>query len=327
MYVEYYGLKDEPFLLTPDPRFYFDSSGHAQALAHLRYGIKRGEGFIVITGEVGAGKTTIVQHLCNTVDTTRVMPAHVVTTLLNGAELIRMFCAEFGIENSTETKDAALLRLRKHLERLHRERRKPVLIVDEAQNLTAGALEELRMISNFNVGRTSSCQIFLIGQPEFRKTLARPDLEQLRQRVTAVYHLGPMNDEECARYVMHRLKQAGWKDDPKFPDAAVLAIYAHTGGIPRRINTLCSRLLLLGYLEDLHAFTAADVLRVATDLAEEYSDISPIDTGQNLGQFDTSSVLSRLESMETRINRQEDSLRHIANGLVKMLDTRRADSD
>ena len=126
---------------------------------------------------------------------------------------------------------------------------------------------------------------------------------------------------------MHRLKQAGWKGDPSFPNDAIRAIYSHTGGIPRRINTLCSRLLLLGFLEDLHIFNTADVLRVATDLAEEYSAISPTEVGKAIGTFDTGSVLSRLESMETRINRQEDSLRHIANGLVKMLDTRRVDSD
>jgi putative secretion ATPase (PEP-CTERM system associated) len=290
MYTEFYGLKSEPFLLTPDPKFYFDSSVHAQAMAHLHYGISRGEGFIVITGEVGAGKTTIIQHLCATIDSVKLVPAHIVTTLLSGAELVRMICSAFGIEGIPESKDGALLRLRQHLEMLRRDGRRPLLFVDEAQNLPQSALEELRMLSNFQVGGSSPLQIFLIGQPQFRVTMSRVNLEQLRQRVIAAYHLGPLRSEECAQYINHRLMQAGWNNDPVFEPDAIEAIFAHTGGVPRRINTLCSRLLLLGFLEDLHVITAQNAARVAIDLQEENQaaptrkkgELTPMRTGWNV---------------------------------------------
>ena len=168
MYTEFYGLKAEPFLLTPDHRFYFESQVHEQAMAHLMYGLSRGEGFIVITGEVGAGKTTIVQRLCATVNRDQVVAAHVVTTLLSGAELLRMVCSAFKMRDVPEKKDAVLLCLQDYFESLQRSGRKALLIVDEAQNLSASALEELRMLSNFQIGTSAPCQIFLVGQPQFR---------------------------------------------------------------------------------------------------------------------------------------------------------------
>lgn len=326
MYAEFYKLTGEPFLLTPDPRFYFESSVHSQAVAHLLYGISRGEGFIVVTGEVGAGKTTIVQYLCNTVDSARVAPAHIVTTLLNGDELVRMACDAFAIKDIPNTKVAALLRLRKHLEDMHYAGRNPVLIVDEAQNLTVSALEELRMLSNFQFGNRSPCQIFLIGQPQFRDALAHPDLEQLRQRVIASYHLGPLSSEECAQYLSHRLKQVGWDNDPVFEDSAVQAIYSHTGGIPRRINTLCSRLLLFGFLDDLHVFTGRDVARVAADLEGESGIGNAVRAGQPLAacneayldEAEGTALRARVQTLELRIDLQERLLRQIATGLVNM---------
>lgn len=328
MYAEFYGLKGEPFLLTPNSKFYFESSVHAQAMAHLLYGINRGEGFIVVTGEVGAGKTTIVQHLCETIDSARIVPAHIVTTLLSGGELIGMVCAAFGIEDVPQAKDAALQRFRRHIETLHREGRKPLLIVDEAQNLPASSLEELRMLSNFQIGNSAPCQIFLIGQPQFRDALANPDLEQLRQRVIASYHLGPLSAEECAQYLSHRLGQVGWSNDPVFKSDAIAAIFRHTGGIPRRINTLCSRLLLLGFLDDLHEFTGEDVDRVAADLEDENGGRPSMrrkpeaeaQAENYLERMDGSTLWSRIEALEKRLGQQEQTLRKIAVGLARMLD-------
>ena len=331
MYAEFYGLKGEPFLLTPDARFYFDSSVHAQAMAHLQYGLQRGEGFIVVTGEVGAGKTTIVQHLCNTVDSTRVAAAHIVTTLLNGAELVRMVCSAFGIKDVPDSKDAAIMKLRTHLEELYRDGRKPLVIVDEAQNLSASALEELRMLSNFQVGHQSPCQIFLVGQPQFRETMANPNLEQLRQRVIAAYHLGPLRREDLTEYLTHRLRLVGWNNDPEFRPDAVDAIFTNTDGVPRRINTLCSRLLLLGFLDELHAFGAQDVERVAADLREENGSRPSTSSSAALARtsaadetyitrMDDGNLWRRVESVEARLDVHERSIRHIFNSLAKMID-------
>jgi general secretion pathway protein A len=325
MYTEFYGLKVEPFLLTPDHRFYYESQVHEQAMAHLLYGLSRGEGFIVITGEVGAGKTTIVQHLCATIDPDQVAAAHVVTTLLSGAELLRMVCSAFKMRDVPEKKDAVLLCLQDYFESLQRAGRRALLIVDEAQNLSASALEELRMLSNFQVGTSAPCQIFLVGQPQFRETLSHPNLEQLRQRVIASYHLGPMSHEEVAQYLAHRLKHAGWTGDPQFDDGAVEAIYTATSGVPRQINTLCSRLLLLGFLDNMHSFTAADVERVATDLREEYGgrSLTPVANGMDdtyLTRMDKQQLSARVDTLETRINHQEQSLRRLAVGLADMID-------
>jgi len=269
LYAEFYGLRAEPFLLTPDHQFFFESAGHVQAMAHLTYGLSRGEGFIVITGDVGAGKTTVVKKLCATLNSQQIIAAHVVTTQLAGLDLLRMVAAAFGIKDQANDKTGVLVQLQQFFEQTHRARKRALLIVDEGQNLTAEGLEELRMLSNFQIGSHAPFQCFLLGQPQFRKLLAGPDLEQLRQRIIASYHLGPMSLEECGEYLRHRMALVGWKGDPVFEPDAVAAIFKHTHGVPRRINTLCSRILLLGYLESLHSFTADDVEQVVAELIDD----------------------------------------------------------
>src|ERR1700761_3974953 len=324
MYTEFYGLKAEPFLLTPDPSFYFDSSVHSQAMAHLLYGLQRGEGFIVVTGEVGAGKTTIVQHLCDAIDHSRVAAAHIVTTMLNGAELIRMVCAAFDMRDVPSSKEDALVKLRGHLEALFHQGRKPLVIIDEAQNLSPAALEELRMLSNFQIGNQAPCQIFLVGQPQFRETMANPNLEQLRQRVIATYHLGPLKREDCSEYLMHRLRLVGWKNDPQFAPEAFDAIFAHTDGVPRRINTLSSRLLLLGFLDDLHVFSAHDVDRVAQDLSEEQgvrrNDLPAPSEENYLTEMDDSNTWRRQDYLYAKLDEHDRAIRHIFKSLARMID-------
>lgn len=317
MYTEYYGLKDEPFLLTPDHRFYFESQVHNQAMAHLLYGLSRGEGFIVITGDVGAGKTTIVQRLCAIVDMDKVVPAHIVNTLLTGPELLRMACRAFGITDVPQDKDAVLRRLQSFFERLAQQGKRALLVVDEAQNLSAVTLEELRMLSNFQVGNVSPCQIFLIGQPQFRSVLADPNLEQLRQRVIAAYHLGGLSREECGRYVTHRMTQVGWANDPVFQDDAMMAIYLHSGGIPRLINTLCSRVLLLGFVDQLHVLTGEHVSRVAADLGEELGDMPSKANGHSLSKTGTNArpVSARIDTVE----RELELLRRITTSVGQIV--------
>ncbi len=321
MYTEFYGLKDEPFLLTPDHRFYYESRVHGQAMAHLMYGLNRGEGFIVITGDVGAGKTTIVQRLCATLDKGQVVAAHIVTTLLTGHELLRMICASFGLSDIPQEKDLLLRRLQDFFEQLAAQGKRALLIVDEAQNLSVSTLEELRMLSNFQVGNMSPCQTFLVGQPQFRTNLANPDLEQLRQRVIASYHLGGLSPEECGLYVAHRLKRVDWANDPVFGDDAIKAIFVHTGGIPRRINTLCSRLLLLGFLDNLHVFTGEDVARVAADLRAENGE-GPVNGNGHYPEragANGAPLSARIDAVERRLDHQESSLRRIAKGLAEIM--------
>lgn len=269
MYEKFYGLTASPFQLSPDHRFFFESSVHRTALAHLTYGLSQGEGFIIITGEVGAGKTTLVGHLFETLDKQRFVAARVVSTQLQGDDMLRMVAAAFGLPIA-DTNKATLLRLvESFLLTNQQQGKRCLLVVDEAQNLSVSALEELRMLSNFQAGAHAPLQSFLLGQPQFRAILASPDLEQLRQRVIASYHLGPLAPAETRLYVEHRLRAVGWKQDPLLADDAYGAIYAATGGVPRRINTLCSRVLLLGFLEENHRLDRRHVERVAEELRRE----------------------------------------------------------
>ena len=327
MYSEFYGLRGEPFLLTPDHRFYFDSSVHSQAMAHLTYGLSRGEGFIVVTGDIGAGKTTLVKRLIASIDAQRIVAAHVVTTLLAGSELLRMVASAFGMKDLPIDKSALLIQLQNFFEAAYKERRRVLLIVDEAQNLPANALEELRMLSNFQVGNAAPFQSFLVGQPQFRSVLANPDLEQLRQRIIATYHLGPMNRQECGDYLSHRLRQVGWEEDPYFEADSVDAIFEHTGGIPRRINTLCNRLMLLGFLDELHRFSANDVNRVAADLSAENSfaqaSTTNLPAAQSSQSMVDSDLLDRVDEIERRLAHQEKFMRRAATAVQDFLSLRR----
>ena len=269
MYAEFYGLTAQPFQLTPDARFFFESTVHRQAMAYLVYGLRHAEGFIVITGEVGAGKTILVENLLSTIDRSNFITAKIVTTRLAGDDLLHMVAAGFGIVKEGLAKGPLLQRISEFVLAQHRSGKRVLLIVDEAQNLSFEALEELRMLSNIFFDRTMALQSFLLGQPQFRVTLGSPRLEQLRQRVTAAYHLGPLGEGESRAYVEHRLRRADWKDDPHFADDCFPLIHQRTGGVPRQINTLCSRLLLFGFLEELHTLTAHAVEKVANDLREE----------------------------------------------------------
>jgi general secretion pathway protein A len=269
MYESFFGLTGAPFLLNPDPSFYFGSKGHGSALSYLKFGLYQAEGFIVVTGDIGAGKTTLVRTLLDDIDNEKVVAAQLVSTQLEAGDLLRSTITAFGIPAHGSTKADLIATLEAYLTLLATQKKRAVLIVDEAQNLSRDSIEELRMLSNFQFGNQALLQSFLIGQPELRDMLLSRSLEQLRQRVIASYHLGPMDREETRRYVEHRLNKVGWQQDPSFDDDAFDEIFQWTTGIPRRINMLCNRLLLSTFLAEAHRITAPDVARVAMEIRAE----------------------------------------------------------
>ncbi len=269
MYEAFYGLSSKPFQLNPDPNFYFGSKQHRRAKAYLEYGVQRNEGFIVITGEVGAGKTTIVRGLLASLDADKVVAANLVTTQLDAEDTLRLVGAAFGVRVRDVSKADVLMALEAYLVNQVSQGKRCLLIVDEAQNLMPRAVEELRMLSNFQFGQQALLQTFLVGQPEFRVILQSSGMQQLRQRVTASCHIGPMDHDETRGYIEHRLKCAGATDRPVFDPAAYEAIHKATGGIPRRINVTCDRLLLLGFLSEKYTFNVEDVNEVVGELCEE----------------------------------------------------------
>ncbi|NVJ69299.1 MAG: AAA family ATPase [Alphaproteobacteria bacterium] len=276
MYESFYNLQGRPFQLTPDPRFYFSSRTHKKAMAYLTYGLNQGEGFIIVTGDIGTGKTTLVRHLFETLDRNEFIAAMIVSTQLSAEDLLRSVVAAFGLDAQAEDKGQLLARLEKYLREQFRMGRRALLVVDEAQNLSNAALEEMRMLSNFQEGDKALLQSFLVGQPEFRERIfAAPELEQLRQRVIATHHLDPMEEEELAGYIEHRLRLVGWDNDPCFTAEAVEAIYQHSAGVPRRLNTLCSRILLYGSLEEIHTIDADTVAAVIADMASDTRQVTP----------------------------------------------------
>lgn len=269
MYESFYGLSGKPFQLNPDPAFYFASRQHKRAMSYLEYGLHQNEGFIVITGEIGAGKTTLVRNLLSQLNDDQVVAAHLVSTQLDADDTLRMVAAAFGIPTKKVDKSELLLLLEAYLVSVARDGKRCLLVVDEAQNLTQRAVEELRMLSNFQLETHALLQSFLIGQPEFRETLQGPEMEQLRQRVIAACHIGPLGETETQGYIEHRLGCVGWKNVPQFLPEAHRAIYASSGGIPRRINSVCDRLLWYGYLADKKIFTDKDVEEVAAEMNDE----------------------------------------------------------
>ena len=270
MFDDFYGLHARPFQLTPDPAFYFESLTHRKALSYLGYGLSQGEGFVVITGEVGAGKSTLVAHLMATIDPARMRVANIVTSALDGEEIIHVVAQVFGLHVAGHDKASALGAIEAFLHEEARAGRRSLLIVDEAQNLSVSALEELRMLSNFQLGSHPLLQTLLLGQPEFRDTLLQSEqLEQLRQRVIATHHLAPMQADEVKAYIEHRLTCAGWTGRPSFEPEVFQQIYETTGGIPRRINQIVNRLLLLGAVDQRANIDAAMVHQVLNELDED----------------------------------------------------------
>lgn len=273
MFENYYDFSANPFQLTPDARFYFESGTHRKALSYLGYGLAQGEGFIVITGEIGSGKTTLVGHLMQTIDKNRLTVGSIVTSALDAADLIQMTAESFGIATGGLDKASILKAIENFLHAEARAGRRCLLIVDEAQNLSIAALEELRMLSNFQLGGQALLQTFLLGQPEFRQRVqSEPRLEQLRQRVIATHHLDAMERGEVEPYIIHRLSKVGWQGRPDITTEAMEKLYEQTGGMPRKLNNLLSRLLLLGAVEETDMLDLAMLQKVIEDQRRDDAD-------------------------------------------------------
>jgi general secretion pathway protein A len=324
MYESYFGLSGSPFLVNPDPAFFFASKGHRKAHAYLQYGVYQREGFIVITGEVGAGKTTLVRGLLKELDPNSVVAAQLVSTQLDADDLLRAVAIAFGLPAKGAGKAELLGSIEAYLTALVPQNRRALLVVDEAQNLTPRAMEELRMLSNFQIGDRALLQSFLIGQPELRDLMRGASMQQLRQRIIASYHLGPMEPQETRAYIEHRLRHVGWKDDPSLDPQAFVLLHQATGGIPRRINSLCNRLLLGAYLAQTHRIDAESVGAVLDELREELGTDeaiavppapTPSDPDRSTGvvrSFALSSIAARLDRLERSINAVLESVRAMA---------------
>ncbi len=272
MYEEHFSLSGAPFKLNPDPKFFFGSRSHNKAMAYLHYGLKQAEGFIVITGPIGSGKTMVISQLLDQLTSSNVVAAQLLTSNIAPEELLDHMLSAFRIEPEGEGRTGKLEAFEDYLfDQLNRGRR-VLLIMDEAQNLPFETLEELRMLSNLDYDGTPLFQVFLVGQPEFREVLQSQRLEQLRQRVIASYHLENLSVEETKEYIHHRLSITGWREDPKFSDGAIEAIFTETGGRPRRINTVCNRIMLFCSIEDEHEVTAEIAKSVIAELHDEELD-------------------------------------------------------
>jgi general secretion pathway protein A len=269
MFESYYGFTAAPFQLSPDPSFYFASKGHGQALSYLNYGVYQREGFIVVTGEIGSGKTTLVRRLLEGLGSGEVVAAQVVNTQLDAAELLQAICMAFGVPVPGSSKAQMLGTLEAFFTALAASGRRALLIVDEAQNLGLKEVEELRMLSNYQLGNQALLQTFLVGQPELRHMLHSSTMEQLRQRVIASCHLGPLSAAETRAYVQHRLHKVGWLERPRIGEAAHETIHQRSGGIPRRINVLCTRALLAGWLAASDEISPETVTQAAAELGAE----------------------------------------------------------
>jgi general secretion pathway protein A len=320
MYAKFYNLKAMPFQLTPDSQFFFESQEHKRAFAHLIYGLAQEEGFIIITGEIGAGKTMLVERLWSQLDIQKFMAVRVSTTNVSGDDLLKLLASNLGLAAESADKSTLLRRLEQLFTRTITAGKRCLLVIDEVQNLPFTALEELRMLSNMTIQGQAPFQCVLLGQPQFRQMLTDVGLEQLEQRVLASYHLGPLSASDTQGYVQHRLKTAGWSGDPSFEDATFAAIHRHSSGIPRKINTLCSRALLAGYLEEAHMITE----KMLNDLAEELQrdlvggrPTSPASSDQrgDLGQ----TIDGRLRSLEESVARHDRVLKRTLEITARLL--------
>ena len=271
MYLEHFGLDAFPFATTPDPRFYYPSAKHKEALACLLYAVEQRKGFALISGEVGAGKSMLcraaIERLGDSVDV-----ALIVHTLLSPKQLFQAICDEFGIVTKGLSKIELIARIKKFLLNSYADGHNVVLMVDEAQNLARNVIEEVRLLGNLETSSEKLLQIVLVGQPELRHLIAAPDLRQLNQRITVKFHLGTLSPADVNGYIDHRLKVAGIESNGLFGDEAKAQVFRASNGVPRLVNVICDQALLQCYVSELPVVEADIIRRVVADMEGYYMD-------------------------------------------------------
>jgi general secretion pathway protein A len=326
MYESFYGLKEKPFKILPDPGYLYMSKGHENAYTHLEYAIAENKGFVVVTGEIGSGKTTLINYLLGKIEED-IKVGVITNTYVSPTQFLRMICQEFDLADENLDKSGMLHLLQGFLIRQFAERKRVVLIIDEAQNLTPKTMEEVRMLSNLEDEKNHLIQMILVGQPELKNKLKRRDLVQFAQRVTVHCHLYGLNASEVKEYILYRLKIAGSNRTDIFTDAAIELISQYSNGIPRIINILCDTALVYGYADNLeiiekeiveNVIQERDSTGVFSGISQENFDgtdtTDPNDPGAALlwkDQFDT--VVNRLEGFENRILEIEKQIEKIMN--------------
>jgi putative secretion ATPase (PEP-CTERM system associated) len=320
MYESYYGFSERPFQLSPDPRFFFATNHHQRALSYLQYGLDQGEGFIVITGPIGTGKTTIARNLLANIADENIVAAQLVTTKLAPDELLDLVAAEFKITVTGNSKADVLQSIEKFLINLNKQGKRALLLVDEAQNLPIETVEELRMLSNFQLDNKPLIQSFLLGQEELKAIISAPDMEQFRQRIIASAHLKPLNSEEVKNYINHRLTQANCNKETLFSDEAFQLIFEKTLGVPRKINIFVDRLLLFGFLEELTHIDCKAINEVAKEMSIELTGSL---SGNALADNNTSQPLvinstEHVENIKNVLREVEEILESTIQEKVKM---------
>ena len=336
MYDEHYGLTGRPFQLTPDPKFWFETATHRKAMAYLGYGLAQGEGFIVITGDIGAGKTTLVGHLMDTIDLQRLNAIRLVSTAIEADDLLRIVATDLHVDPAGLSKAELLTAIERGLHAVARTGKRTLLIVDEAQALPVDALEELRMLSNFQAGGHALLQIVLLGQPEFRDRLHGSDrLEQLRQRVIAIHHLEPMEEHEVSDYLAHRLTVVGWTGNPDFTEDAFAALFTGSAGVPRRLNQLAGRVMLHAAIDDLTVIDGDTVRAVQRDLEGDLpmlandkgkgapASAQPGATAVPAAETPRTdpAIEDRIAELEARVELQDKALRRVLTLLVDWVES------
>jgi len=311
MYDGFYNLSKKPFQLTADSDFFFNSAVHKRALAYMHYGLTQGEGFVVVTGKPGTGKTMLVKQLVTSLNNDNITIGIMVSSQVGADDLLKIISATFGLSYESEDKSTLLTRIECFFIQQAMEGKRVLMIVDEAQNLPKDALEELRMLSNFELSGKSLFQIFLIGQQQLSEALFLPEMEQLKQRIVATYQLKPLNAEETKNYILFRLEKAGWQSTPQFEDNVFDSICSYTQGIPRCINTLCDRVLLFGYLEELKVIDLSAIEKVIVDIEEESSL-----TNQKLQDLTTKTSALK-NTFEERISSLEQSVIELQKTIAK----------
>ncbi|RCS30223.1 DUF2075 domain-containing protein [Rhodanobacter denitrificans] len=273
MYQAFYKLRGKPFQLTPDPAMLFPSKGHRRAMSYLLYGLEQGEGFVMITGAVGTGKTLLIKKLFEELAHHNIAMASIASANLDGEDILPAVASAFALPYEGRGKESLLQDVKRHLMALRDRHSHALLVVDEAQTLTSAALEMLRILTNFEVNGHALLQVFLIGQAELQRTIVTNRMEQLRQRIIASHKLEPMGVEESREYILHRLRAVGWNNDPELAPGIFAGVYLASCGIPRKVNLIMDRLLLHGYLEEMHDLNQAALTVVLDEIHEEMADV------------------------------------------------------